>query len=162
MAKAKSKNPSSAAYALDRRDEKNKIRKIKRHLKAFPNDKQAAKSLAKIETSGHPHRKTPKSKLYPITRIIRGKVGSEEKVSIIKVSRNHAIELRKAKAAINQSKTDKLYFVPTKDRMMYKAKEESRKNYSLGGDTIALLQALKGTVPIAPSNRSKKRFKVAA
>lgn len=42
------KHPSSLRYKGERRWEKNKVRRMRRHVKHFPNDLQAARLLSEI------------------------------------------------------------------------------------------------------------------
>jgi len=48
------------AYKLENRSEKNKIRKLSRHCKTFPEDIQAAEALKKIQTKGYNRRTKPR------------------------------------------------------------------------------------------------------
>lgn len=46
-------------YQLDGRERKNKIKRLERHVKRFPDDKQAEKSLAEIRKGNFNRRKKP-------------------------------------------------------------------------------------------------------
>jgi hypothetical protein len=81
-----------AAYSADLRYQKNKERKLARHMKKHPDDSQTAKAVGKVATYS---KTTPKKSFYPVTEQYQVRCMYEKK------NRNLVVRYTKEHVMIN-------------------------------------------------------------
>ena len=137
-------------YKAQNRAEKNKIKKLERHCRKFPDDEQAAKSLAALKKSGFKYKTTPKNSLYPIVdvQVNKNKKG-EDKVRITRISRSYAISLARSRRAANAASFNELHYMTPEQLKAYKAQQRSRNKYGLDDESKDALTEFKKSLSSA-------------